>query len=50
MAAAAAVVLASMVGVLGFRGTDLFDRRVIRGKMYRDVVLDRWNDFRASSW
>ena len=45
MAAAGAVVLASMVGVLGFRGTDLFDLRVIRGKMYRDVALDRWNDF-----
>jgi predicted membrane-bound spermidine synthase len=31
--------------LLGLRGTDLFEARVIRNQLFSDVVLDRWNDF-----
>jgi hypothetical protein len=30
---------------VALHGSDLFDLRVIRGVTYRNVVLDRWNDF-----
>ena len=44
IAGTGAVALASL-GALAFRGSDLFDLRVIRGVTYHDVALDRWNDF-----
>jgi predicted membrane-bound spermidine synthase len=44
-AAVGAMAIASVAGVLGLRGSDLFDLRIIRGRLYENVVLDRWNDF-----
>jgi predicted membrane-bound spermidine synthase len=45
VAAVGTVALASLVGAFGLRGSDLFDLRIIRGRLYENVVLDRWNDF-----
>jgi predicted membrane-bound spermidine synthase len=45
IAASALVLGASLAGGLALKGSPLFEARVIRNQVQRELVLDRWNDF-----